>query len=124
MTFSAILWLGIGHRIHAIRGEIFQLAGPARACSVILALVGTVFAALLALSPTFATAVWRESRTIGQWTLGLATFLTLILYFAWADAIFRRRFYNLMTWLSVLLLGLYVGLYVGLHIGLYVSARL
>ena len=116
-TFSALLWLGIGNRVHAVRGEIFQLAGPARACSVILALVGTAFAAILALSPTFATAVWREPRTLGQWALGLATFLALILYFTWAAAIFHRRFYSLMSRLSVLLLGLYVGLYVGLYLG-------
>jgi len=113
MGISAVIWLGFGNRLHAIRGEIFQLAAPARACSVILGLVGLGFATALAVSPVFQGEVWHQTRTIGDWAMGLATFSALILYFTWAGFVFDRRFYNLVGVLGVLLLGLYIGLYAG-----------
>jgi hypothetical protein len=110
---SALVWLGFGNRLHAIRGEIFQLAAPARACSAILGLVGIGFAVALALSPTFGSEVWRQTRSLGDWAMGLLTLSALILYFAWAGFVFDRRFYSLVSGFGVLLLGLYVGMYVG-----------
>jgi len=116
MSVSAVIWLGFGNRLHAIRGEIFQLAAPARACSVILGLIGFGFAVALALSPTFGAEVWRHTRTLSDWALGLATLSALILYFTWAGFLFEHKFYNLMAGLGVLLLGLYVGIYVGVRL--------
>jgi len=116
MSVSAIVWLGFGNRLQAIRGEIFQLATPARACSVILGLLGMVFAVALALSPTFGAEVWRQPRALGDWAMGLATLSALILYFAWAAFVFDHRFYSLMSGVGVLLLGLYVGIYVGVRL--------
>ena len=116
MAVSALVWMGFGNRLHAIRGEIFQLASPARACSVILGLVGIGFAVALAVSPAFGAEVWRQTRTLGDWAMGLATLSALILYFAWAGFVFDRRFYSVMSGVSVLLLGLYVGIYVGVHL--------
>ena len=116
MSVSAIVWLGFGNRLHAIRGEIFQLATPARACSVILGLLGIGFAVALALSPTFGTQVWRHPRALGDWAMGLATLSALILYFAWAAFVFDHRFYSLMSGVGVLLLGLYIGIYVGVRL--------
>lgn len=116
MSVSAIVWLGFGNRLHAIRGEIFQLATPARACSVILGMLGIGFAVALALSPTFGTEVWRQPRALGDWAMGLAALSALILYFAWAAFVFDRRFYSLMSGVGVLLLGLYVGIYVGVRL--------
>ena len=52
LTAWALAWLGLGKGLQGIRGEISQLAAPARACSVILAFVATAFAAALAVSPT------------------------------------------------------------------------
>lgn len=116
MSVSAVVWLGFGNRLHAIRGEIFQLAAPARACSVILGLIGFGFAVALALSPTFGAEVWRQARTLGDWTMGLATLSALILYFTWAGWLFEHKFYSLMAGFGVLLLGLYVGIYVGVRL--------
>ena len=116
MSASALVWLGFGNRLHAIRGEIFQLATPARACSVILGMVGTGFAVALALSPAFGADVWRQPRALGDWAMGLATLSALILYFAWAAFVFDHRFYSLMSGMGVLLLGLYVGIYVGVRL--------
>ncbi len=110
---SALVWVGIGHRLHGIRGEVFHLASPARACSVILGVLGIGFAVALAVSPAFPAAVWRETRDAGDWALGLSVYSALILYFAWAGTIFDRRFYHLMSGVAVLALGLYVGIYVG-----------
>jgi len=116
LVFSALFWLGVGDRLHKIRGEIFQLAGPARACSVILALVGTGFAAALALSPTFTDDVWRQARDFGDWALGLSTLTALIGYYTLARLVLARRFYDIMGGLALLLLGLYVGIYVGVRL--------
>jgi hypothetical protein len=116
LSVSALVWLGFGNRLHAIRGEVFQLAAPARACSVILGLLGIGFAVALALSPTFGAEVWRQPRALGDWAMGLATLSALILYFAWAAFVFDRRFYSLMSGMGVLLLGLYVGIYVGVRL--------
>ncbi len=116
LTFSAVLWLVIGVRIHGVRGEVFQLAGPARACSVILALVGTGFTIALALSPALPGEVWRAGRTTGEWALGLSTLSALIFYYAWAAHVFRHRFYHAMSGLAVLAVGLYVGLYAGMRL--------
>lgn len=113
MTFSALVWLGIGHRLDTVHGEIFELAGPARACSLLLAIIGSGFAVALALSPAFPADVWRASRTVGNWALGLTTLLALTGYFAWAGHVSSRRVYYLASGLIVLLLGLYVGLYLG-----------
>lgn len=113
MGLSAVIWLGFGNRLHAIRGEIFQLAAPARACSAILGLVGLGFATALALSPMFGAEVWRQTRSLEDWAMGLATFSALILYFTWAGFVFDRRFYNAVGGMGVLLLGLYVGIYMG-----------
>jgi hypothetical protein len=116
MSVSAVIWLGFGNRLHAIRGEIFQLATPARACSVILGLIGMGFAIALALSPTFGAEVWRETRALSDWAMGLATLSALILYFTWAQFVFEHRFYGVMSGFGVLLLGLYVGIYVGVRL--------
>ncbi|MGB2998907.1 MAG: hypothetical protein WBC59_09775 [Phycisphaerae bacterium] len=116
LAFSALFWLGVGDRLQKIRGEIFQLAGPARACSVILALVGTGFAAALALSPTFTDDVWRQARDFGDWALGLSTLTALIGYYTLARLVLARRFYDIMGGLALLLLGLYVGIYVGVRL--------
>jgi len=116
MGVSAIVWLGVGNRLHAIRGEIFNLAAPARACSVMLGLAGLVFAVALALSPTFGGDVWRQARTLADWALALATLSSLILYFAWAGLVFQHRFYSFASALVVLLLGLYIGIYVGVQL--------
>ena len=116
MSVSAVIWLGFGNRLHAIRGEIFQLATPARACSVILGLIGMGFAIALALSPTFGAEVWRETRSLSDWAMGLATLSALILYFTWAQFVFEHRFYGVMSGFGVLLLGLYVGIYVGVRL--------
>ena len=116
MGVSALVWLGVGNRLHAIRGEIFNLAAPARACSAILGLVGLGFAVALALSPAFGGDVWRQARTLADWALGLATLSSLILYFSWAGFVLQHRFYSLVSALVVLLLGLYIGLYVGVRL--------
>jgi len=116
MSASAVIWLGFGNRLHAIRGEIFQLAAPARACSVILGLIGVGFAMALALSPTFGAEVWRHTRSLSDWAMGLATLSALILYFTWAQFVFEHRFYGVMSGFGVLLLGLYVGIYVGVRL--------
>jgi hypothetical protein len=116
MSTSAVIWLGFGNRLHAIRGEIFQLATPARACSVILGLIGMGFAVALALSPTFGAEVWREPRSLSDWAMGLATLSALILYFTWAQFVFEHRFYGVMSFFGVLMLGLYVGLYGGVRL--------
>jgi hypothetical protein len=116
LTTSAFVWLGLGKRLQAIRGQVFQLAAPARACSVILAFVGTGFAAAMAVSPTFAAGVWREPRSLWNWTLGLAALALLVGYFAWARFAFDRRFYGVMSGVVVLLVGLYVGIYVGVRL--------
>jgi hypothetical protein len=116
MGVSAVLWLGIGNRLHAVRGEIFQLAAPAQSCSVILGLAGLGFAAVLAVSPTFGAEVWRETRSLGDWALGLLAMSALILYFTWAGVVLRRRAYSLLSVLGVILLTLYVGLYVGVRL--------
>jgi len=57
--------------------------------------------------------VWRQTRSLGDWAMGLLTLSALILYFAWAGFVFDRRFYSLVSGFGVLLLGLYVGMYVG-----------
>ena len=116
MGVSAVVWLSVGNRLHAIRGEIFNLAVPARACSVILGLVGLGFAAALAISPAFGGEVWRQARTLADWALGLATLSVLILYFAWAGFVLQHRFYSFVSALVVLLLGLYIGIYVGVRL--------
>jgi len=116
MSVSAVIWLGFGNRLHAIRGEIFQLATPARACSVILGLIGMGFAVALAVSPTFGAEVWRQTRSLSDWAMGLATLSALILYFTWAQFVFKHRFYGVMSGFGVLLLGLYVGIYVGVRL--------
>jgi len=116
MAVSALVWLGFGNRLHAMRGEVFQLAAPARACSAILGLVGMAFAVALALSPTYGSEVWRQTRTLGDWAMGLMSLSALILYFAWAGFVFNRRFYSLVSGFAVLLLGLYVGIYVGVRL--------
>jgi hypothetical protein len=116
MGVSAIVWMGIGNRLHAIRGEIFQLAAPARSCSAILGFVGFLFAGALAIAPTFGTEVWRQQRTLSDWALGLLAHSSLILYFAWAGIVFNRRLYSLLSVLAVALLALYVGMYVGVRL--------
>jgi len=116
MSVSAVIWLGFANRLHAIRGEIFQLAAPARACSVILGLIGMGFAVALAVSPTFGAEVWRQTRSLDDWAMGLATLSALILYFTWAQFVFEHRFFGVMSGFGVLLLGLYVGIYVGVRL--------
>jgi hypothetical protein len=116
LTASAFAWLALGRSLHPIRGEVFQLAAPARACSVILGVVGMGFAAAMAVSPTFAAGIWRQDRSAWDWTLGLAALALLMGYFAWARFVFSQRFYALMSGLAVLLLGLYVGIYVGVRL--------
>ena len=118
LTVSALVWLAIGKSLHPIRGEIFQLAAPSRACSVILGVIALGFAAAMAVSPTFAVAadigsIWRQPRSAWDWTLGLTSLVLLMGYFACARFAFSQRFYGLMSGLAVLLLGLYVGIYVG-----------
>ncbi len=113
MTFSALVWLGIGHRLNTVHGEIFELAGPARACSLLLAIVGSGFAVALALSPLFPSDAWRAERAPGDWALGLSTLLALTGYFGWAGHATSRRAYQFVAGLIVLVLGLYVGLYLG-----------
>jgi hypothetical protein len=116
MSAWALVWLGIGKGLQPIRGEAFQLAAPARACSVILGFVATIFAAGLAVSPTFGAAVWRQPRSVWDWTLGLTALVLLMAYFTWARFAFGRRFYGLMAGFGVLLLGLYVGIYIGVRL--------
>jgi hypothetical protein len=116
MAVSAFVWLAIGKSLHPIRGEIFTLAAPARACSVILGVVGMIFAGAMAVSPTFAADIWRQPRSAWDWTLGLTALALLMGYFAWARFVFSQRFYGLMSGLAVLLLGLYVGIYVGVRL--------
>jgi len=116
LTGSAYVWLGIGAGLHPVRGEVFQLAGPARACSVILAAAATCFVAAMSVSPVFGAPVWRASRTPWDWFLGLAALTLLTGYFAWARFAFGRRFYGLMSGLVALLVGLYVGIYVGIRL--------
>jgi len=115
LTASAAAWLAVGKSLHPIRGEIFQLAAPARACSVILGAVALGFAAAMAVSPTFGGVggVWRQPRSAWDWTLGLTALALVMGYFACARFAFSQRFYGLMSGLAVLLLGLYVGIYVG-----------
>jgi hypothetical protein len=116
LTGWALVWLAIGKSLHPIRGEIFQLAAPSRACSVILGVIALGFAAAMAVSPTFATdaaSIWRQQRSAWDWTLGLTSLALLMGYFACARFAFSQRFYGLMSGLAVLLLGLYVGIYVG-----------
>jgi hypothetical protein len=113
LTVAAIFWLGIGDRLLAARGEIFELAGPARACSQVLALLGTLFAALLALSPTFQADVWRQPRHAADWALGLFAMGALVTYWALAAHALGRRLYYVASGLMVLVLGLYVGIYLG-----------
>ncbi|MGB2614158.1 MAG: hypothetical protein WBD63_10220 [Phycisphaerae bacterium] len=116
LAFSALGWFGVSNRLRAIRGEIFQLAGPARACSLILALVGTGFAAALAVSPAFPNGAWRADRTSGDWALGLSTLAALLVYFTWARLRLGRRFFDIMGALALLLIGLYVGIYWGIRL--------
>jgi len=116
LVLAAFFWLGIGKWVHRVRGEIFQLSAPARACSVILGVFAMGFVAALAISPTFVSAVWRQPRTVADWALGLSTMALLVLYFAWARFVFERRFYSLMSGATVLLVGLYVGIYVGIRL--------
>ncbi len=118
LSTSAVVWLGFGNRLHALRSELFQLAAPARACSAVLGVLGFGFAVALALSPAFGSAVWQEPRSLGDWAMGLGTFSALILYFTWAGFVLRRRFYHLMSGLGVLVLGLYVGIYVGVRLAM------
>ncbi|MCX5685519.1 MAG: hypothetical protein NT049_17825, partial [Planctomycetota bacterium] len=115
LTASALAWLVVGKRLHPIRGEIFQLAAPARACSVLLGVVAIGFAAAMAVSPTFGglETVWRQPRSAWDWTLGLTSLALLMGYFACARFAFSQRFYGLVSGLAVLLLCLYVGIYVG-----------
>jgi hypothetical protein len=115
LTVSAAVWLAIGKSLHPIRGEIFQLAAPARACSVILGVVALGFAAAMSVSPTFGGvgSIWRQPRSAWDWTLGLTALALAMGYFAGARFAFSQRFYGLMSGLAVLLLGLYVGIYVG-----------
>ena len=110
LTGSAYAWLGIGKGLNPARGEVFQLAGPARACSVILAMAATGFVAAMAVSPAFGAPIWRAARTPWDWTLGLAALILLTGYFAWARFALGRRFYGLMSGLVALLAGLYVGI--------------
>ncbi len=116
MTVSAMVWLGIGKGLHPIRGEVSQLAAPARAGSVILAVVGTGFATVMALSPYFPDPIWRQERSLWDWTLALTALGLMIGYFAWARFAFERRFYSLMSAYGVLLLGLYAGIYLGIRL--------
>ena len=119
LTVSALVWLVIGKSLHPIRGEIFQLAAPARACSVILGVIAIGFAAAMAVSPTFAldpASIWRQPRSAWDWTLGLTALALLMGYFACARFAFSQRFYGLMSGMAVLLLGLYVGIYVGVQL--------
>ena len=115
-AFSAIFWLGVGNRLQAIRGEVFQLGGPARACSAVLAIVGLGFAAALAFSPTFQGEAWQTGRTLGEWATGLSALGVLIVYFAWCRILFGRRFDDVMGAVALLLLGLYVGIYLGIQL--------
>ena len=116
LTVSAYVWLGIGKGLHPVRGEVFQLAGPARACSVILAMAATGFVAAMAVSPAFGAPIWRAARTPWDWSLGLAALALLTGYFAWARFALGRRFYGLMSGLVALLVGLYVGIYIGIRL--------
>jgi hypothetical protein len=119
LTVSALAWLVIGKSLHPIRGEIFQLAAPARACSVILGVIAIGFAAAMAVSPTFAldpASIWRQPRSAWDWTLGLTALALLMGYFACARFAFSQRFYGLISGMAVLLLGLYVGIYVGVQL--------
>jgi hypothetical protein len=118
LTASALVWLAVGKSLHPIRGEIFQLAAPARACSVMLGVIAIGFAAAMAVSPTFAAdgGIWRQPRSAWDWTLGLTSLGLLMGYFACARFAFSQRFYGLMSGLAVLLLGLYVGIYVGVRL--------
>jgi len=115
LTAWALAWLAVGKSLHPIRGEIFQLAAPARACSVMLGMIALGFTAAMAVSPTFggAGSIWRQPRSAWDWTLGLTALVLLMGYFAGARFAFSQRFYGLMSGLAVLLLGLYVGIYVG-----------
>jgi hypothetical protein len=116
MSVWALVWLAAGKGLQPIRGEVFQLAAPARACSVILGFVAAGFAAALAVSPTFGAAVWRQPRSAWDWTLGLTALVLLMAYFTCARFAFGRRFYGLMGGFGVLLLGLYVGIYIGVRL--------
>ena len=116
LAFSALGWFGVSVRLNAIRGEIFQLAGPARACSVILALVGTGFGGALAVGPTFGGEVWRATRDAGDWASGLATLAALLVYFTWARLRSGRRFFDILGAVALLLIGLYVGIYWGVRL--------
>jgi hypothetical protein len=113
---SAFVWLGIAKTLDPIRGEVYQLAAPARASSVILGLVGVGFAAAMAVSPTFGGDVWRQPRTAWDWTLGLSALALLMGYFAWARFALDRRFFGLVSGAVALLLGLYVGIYIGVRL--------
>jgi hypothetical protein len=117
LTAWGFVWLGVGKALQGIRGVIFQLAAPARACAVILGFVATGFATAMAVSPTFGEVLWRQPRTAWDWTLGVAALVALMGLFTWARFAFGRRFYGLMSGFVVLLLGLYVGLYAGMYIG-------
>jgi hypothetical protein len=116
LTISAFVWLAIGKGLDPVRAEVFQLAAPARACSVILAVIGTGFVAVMAVSSTFSGAIWRQPRSAWDWTLGLTAVGLLVGYYAVARFAFERRFYSLMSAFGLLLLGLYVGIYIGIHL--------
>jgi hypothetical protein len=116
LLISALAWLGIGTGLHPIRAEVFQLASPARACSVLLAVAGTGFAGAMAVSPIFANPIWRQPRSLWDWTLGLSALGLAAGYFAWARFAFGRRFFTLMSGLALLLLGLYTGIYIGVRL--------
>jgi hypothetical protein len=116
LTASALAWLAIGKGLHPIRSHIFQLAAPARVCSVILAVLGMGFAAAMAISPTFRAEVWKQPRSPWDWTLGMVALVTLLAYFGWARFVFGRRFFGLMGGVGALLMGLYVGIYVGFNL--------
>jgi hypothetical protein len=116
MTASALFWLMVGNRLHAVRGEVYELAGPARWCSVVLALVGTGFAAALAMSPAFPGDVWRADRAVLEWLLGMGSLVGLVGYYTWARFVLERRFFDIMGAVALLLVGLYVGLYAGVRV--------
>jgi hypothetical protein len=116
MTMSALVWLGVGKGLHPVRGEVSSLAGPARISSVILGMLGTGFAAVLAVSPIFPAAIWRQDRSAWDWTVGVTALVLMMGYFAWARFAFERRFYSLMSAFGLLLLGLYFGIYVGMRV--------
>ncbi|MDK1032202.1 MAG: hypothetical protein QGD94_09360, partial [Planctomycetia bacterium] len=107
LCVSALFWLGVGTRLEGARGEMFQLAFPARNSSVIIAVLATGFAALLTFVPAFNASLRQAEPRWGQIAIGALALCGLIGYWFWAGRVFRRRFYLIAAAVSIFTLGAY-----------------